>query len=417
MAGPAVGRAALQVGESLRGSDARIDPIALAAVAHSTAATRRPAQAEMAQVLHTWADAGAVGLIEAPTGTGKSYAILAAALDWLAGGNDRTAIVATFTKQLQAQLAHDVAVLDSAVPGLLQASDVVKGAANRLSLRALLVTLADATALDGRRGRPGGRNRFCEQLPFRELLAYLLLRLLRADVITQQWEAHSVDPVDMPAFFGDYCGPVLPVWLDSLSQAANGEFDAKITQPIAAHTDLVAEALAGHRLILANHALLLAHLDDLGALPGDTLLVVDEAHMLEDAATSALATSLDYRAMEDLAEELAAWVSEQRASGERAAVADRVRDLSLLLDAEQLPKVASRAFDERSAGAGASVGGRSVTLASAYTGTPGITQVRTLSGLLTRLSGQCSAIVATLSAYQDAHARRWTSSLPSGCGA
>ena len=82
--------------------------------------------------------------------------------------------------------------------------------------------------------------------------------------------------------------------------------------PIAAYTDVVTEALANHRLILANHAMLLAHLDELGDLGDDTLLVLDEAHQLEDAATSALTTALDYSAVEDLFAELNGWLDENR---------------------------------------------------------------------------------------------------------
>ena len=66
---------------------------------------------------------------------------------------ERTAIITTFTKQLQQQLAHDVARLDSVVPGLLEASDVVKGQSNRLSLRALTVMLADSTTQLAAHGR------------------------------------------------------------------------------------------------------------------------------------------------------------------------------------------------------------------------------------------------------------------------
>ena len=147
-AGMLAGRGPVPVGESLRGADGRVDPVALAAAAHGGAANRRPAQEEMATVMHGWVDDEHGGLVEAPTGTGKSLAVLAVALDWLAADPNRTAIVSTYTKQLQAQLAHDVAALQTAVPGLLDAADLVKGAANRLSLRALLVALADATALD-----------------------------------------------------------------------------------------------------------------------------------------------------------------------------------------------------------------------------------------------------------------------------
>src|SRR5262249_19182794 len=150
-AGP-VGRGLLNVEADLRGRDGRVDPGALARVVYGAAA-RRAAQDEMTTALHRWADDGRPGLIEAPTGTGKSLAVLAAALDWLAGDPRRTAIVTTFTKQLQTQLARDVATLDAAVPGLLTATDVVKGARTRLSLRALLVTLSDATAIGARAAR------------------------------------------------------------------------------------------------------------------------------------------------------------------------------------------------------------------------------------------------------------------------
>ncbi len=397
--GAAVGRGPLAVGDAQR-TAGRVDPVLLAQVAHGGAATRRPAQEEMTTALHRWADDGIAGLIEAPTGTGKSLAVLAAALDWLAGDPRRTAIVTTFTKQLQSQLADDVAALDAVVPGLLDASNVVKGASNRLSLRALVAALADATALDtGRSARPGSRNRFLRQLGFRELTVYLLLQLRAATDRVAGWAAHSVDPVDVPAFFSGYVGPVLPLWLDSLSQGANGEFDAAAARPLAAHTDLVSEALAGHRLILANHALLLAHADDLAGLGEDTLLIADEAHQLEDAATAAMTTTLDYRAVEDLYGELESWVADHQA----ADVARTVRNLGSLLDHEQLPKVAGLAFDARSAGPGVLVGSRSVTLASPYAGTSGVPQVRSLAGLITRLGGQCRAIVGALSAFLTAN--------------
>jgi ATP-dependent DNA helicase RecQ len=400
----APGRGSLTVDAKLRGADSRVDPVRLASLSHGAAATRRPAQEQMTTALHGWADAGLPALVEAPTGTGKSYAILATALDWLAGAPQRTAIVATFTKQLQAQLADDVARLDERVPGLLDASDVVKGQGNRLSLRALTAVLADATTFETRRpGRPGARNRFLASSAFRELVVYLMLRLIASTDVIRSWAAHSVDPVDVPAFFGGYAGPALPVWLESLSQGSNGEYPANAGTPIAAYTDAVRETLASHRLLLANHALLLAHLDDLGTLGPDTLLIIDEAHQLEDAATSALTTTVDYRTVEDLSSELSAWTDTARRSSERDLVIEAVGNLGLLLDHEQLPRVAGQAFDARGTGAGVVVGSRTVTLASAYAGAAGVGQVRTLTGLLVRLAGQCEALVGTLAAYLDVH--------------
>ncbi|MGH3277560.1 MAG: hypothetical protein ACRDNW_00270 [Trebonia sp.] len=205
---PAAGRLELRVSAGLRGADEGVDAGALARVTNANA-TRRAAQEQMTTALRTWADEGQGGLIEAPTGTGKSLAVLAAALDWLAGGSGRTAVISTYTKQLQTQLARDVADLDAAVPGLLRATDVVKGAGNRLSIRALLTAFADATAISTR----SARGRFISRLVFRELLVYLLLRLLAAASRTDDWIAHSVDTVDVPPFFSDYVGPVLPACL------------------------------------------------------------------------------------------------------------------------------------------------------------------------------------------------------------
>jgi RecQ family ATP-dependent DNA helicase len=212
-----------------------------------------------------------------------------------------------------------------------------------------------------------------------------------------------VDTVDVPAFFTSYSGGALSVWLDSLSQLANGEYSARSPALVAAHTDDVAEALASHRLVLANHALLMAHNDALADLGPDTLLVVDEAHQLEDAATGALTADLDYRAVEDLLGDLRAWVGEHRSVPEAAAVDNAVGHLALLLEHENLPRTASQAFDARSSGVGTLIGSRTVTLASPYAGIAGVPQVRALSILLTRLSGVCTSVVGSLGAYAAVH--------------
>ena len=395
---PASGRAALNIAAGLRGADGRVDAGALARAAYGSA-TRRAAQDQMTTALQEWADRGRSGLVEAPTGTGKSLAMLAAALDWLAASPGRTAIISTYTKQLQAQLANDVAGLNPAVPRLLATTDVVKGASSRLSLRALVGALADATATGAR----GTRNRFVGRLAFREVLIYLLLRLLAATGRVDGWSAHSVDVVDVPPFFSDYVGASLPVALESLSQASNGDYEATTATPLASHTDLVSEALGGHRLILSNHAMLLAHLDELGALGDDTLLLIDEAHQLEDAATSALTKELDYAAVEDLFADLWGWLNDHRDQAGWAEVAAAVQNLGNLLDHEQLPKVAGLAFDARLAGVGVVVGSRSVTLASPFTGSAGIPQVRVLSALLTRLAGVSRAATGALGAFLQAN--------------
>ena len=122
---------------------------------------------------------------------------------------------------------------------MLRVSDLVKGAANRLSLRALVAALTEPAA-----HLPQCPARQRQPVPvapkFRELLAYLALRLLAANDVETGWAAHSTIPVDLRTMFsGTYIGKVVSLWLGSLSQGSNGEYDARAPQALAAHTDLV----------------------------------------------------------------------------------------------------------------------------------------------------------------------------------
>ncbi|MEV6677960.1 DEAD/DEAH box helicase [Streptomyces erythrochromogenes] len=397
----APGRLPLVVPERLR-PNGRVDAGELAKVVHGAAARPRMAQQQMTAGLHSWADAGVSALVEAPTGTGKSFAVLAAAMDWLGGAPDRSVVIATFTKQLQSQLARDVDTLSRAMPGLLEAADLVKGKANRLSLRALAAALSDAIGSDSRTDKRG-RSRFVEQPKFRELAVFLVLRLIRSPAVPEAWTARSVDPVDVPAFLDPYCGPLLSLWLQSLSQAG-GDYVATANTPLAVHTNTVREAIASHRLVLANHAVLLAHLEELRALPGETMLIVDEAHLLEDAATAALTVSLDYGAVEELAGACQTWLKDALSGPARHRVADAAAELETLLDHESLPQAASRAFDALGGQDSSVVGCRSVTLASPYGGGMGLPQVRTLRLLVHRLSSVCGRLERALAGFAQAHA-------------
>ncbi|WP_329562737.1 DEAD/DEAH box helicase [Kitasatospora sp. NBC_01266] len=393
------GRANVHVPDRLRNHDGVVDPGLLAASVHLTKAEQRPAQQHMGDTLHAWTRAGTSGLLEAPTGTGKSYAVLAAALEWLAGAPDRTAVVATFTKQLQSQMARDLKDLDRAFPGVLTVADLVKGQANRLSLAALTSALVEATrAAPGAASsrRPVGHPRF------RELTAYLLLRLRACTHAPLSWTARSVDPVDLPAFFASYAGHALPLWLASLSQR-DGDFRPGADTPLAPHADTVREAIAGHRLVLANHALVLSHLDDLRSLGPQILLVIDEAHELENAATSALTAAVDHREVEMLLAEAAAWVNEARAGSARDRAAAALNGLETLLAHERLPHLAAQAFDARAKGVGARIGTRTATLASPFSGTSGTQEARRFDRLLVQHGHAIGQVAATISQYVAEH--------------
>ncbi|MFJ7074182.1 DEAD/DEAH box helicase [Streptomyces sp. NPDC098781] len=400
-AGRAPGKGSVDVPDVLRGADGRVEPTALARVVHGSRVEPRPAQQEMTATLHDWTDRGVGGLLEAPTGTGKSYAVLAAALDWLAGGDSRTAVIATYTKQLQSQMAKDIQDLERALPGILGVADLVKGKSNRLSLAALTKTLAEAT----RRRRSAGtaHARFSQRSRFRELAVFLALRLLAAKEPPQSWTARSVDPVDLPAFFTDYIGRGLPLWLESLSQR-DGDYGPAAGNPLTVHTDTVRESIDSHRLILANHALVLSHLDDLRAVGPEVLLVIDEAHELENAATSALTVTADYQDLEALLPEYQAWIADAPPGTAKEQAAAAIADLERLLDDERLPRLAAQAFDAQAKGVGVRIGSRATTLASPYAGTSGTRHTRRLLLVLESIAKALVSCRITLERYVVQHA-------------
>ena len=126
------------------------------------------------------------------------------ALEWLAADPRNRVVLSTYTRALQRQLAEDIAAMDEkgAVPGLTAITSLVKGSANRLSLAGLVRVMADITAAPaaGRRRR----GDFVGDPAFAELVVYLALRLLGQGNAVEEWEAHSVDPVDVEPFFDAY---------------------------------------------------------------------------------------------------------------------------------------------------------------------------------------------------------------------
>ncbi|MEV0901462.1 DEAD/DEAH box helicase [Actinoplanes sp. NPDC049802] len=396
--------ATVQVPLSIRDDAGGVDPHALAEAAAHGAVERRPAQQDMARLLTRQLAAGRDVLCEAPTGTGKSFAVLAAALHWLDGDPRRRAVIATYTKALQSQLAGDIDRLADVVPGLLAATDLVKGATNRLSLRSLVTALTDAAqAATSRRPSRRGSTRagFSEHPGFREVLIYLVRRLVTATTAPQSWLARSTDPVDMPIFLGEYVqgmwGPLLGVWLRGVSQDAD-DYPLGSATPLTEMTDSVGEALAGHRLVIANHALLMSRAD---VFTDDTLLVVDEAHALEQAATGAASAEIEYRLVENMAADLRRWANEN--SGPPG-LTTLVRELEEQLDTEVLPKAAQAVFDR----AGGAPGARSATLASPFGGLGGDAPARQMLTRLDALARLASAIHSRLAGYLNTQeARGW----------
>ena len=357
---------AIDIPDALRDSDGRVSLEALIATVKLDAAEPRAAQSVMVARLRDWLKAGQSALVEAPTGTGKSYALLVAALDWLDADPQNKVVISTYTKQLQSQLAADIEALTAAMPDLAQASNMVKGSANRLSLRALVLALAELTERDGRRHRRR-RQDFAADQRYRDLIIYLVLRFIADGKPTEEWEARSVDRVDVPPFFDEYCPRRLSLYLANLSQAESNDYNLERGE-IGRHTQYVREALSSHRLIVANHALLLAHLDDFEETSEHTLLFVDEAHELEAAATEALSHELDFGSLSELAVQVAEWTQEQGAMPAATQLAEAAMNLDRYLDDGRLARATMTAFDTAERDPLGRVILRTVTLASPLQG-------------------------------------------------
>lgn len=344
---PIVEPVAISIPPDIRGAGGEVDIdklVAVAAAFRGVQPEERPPQRVMVEQIRAWLTGGRPALVEAPTGTGKSYAILAAALDWLAADRESKVVISTFTKQLQSQLAEDIQLLtDSVMPELAQAADMVKGAANRLSLRALVLALADLTELDPRRHRRG-RQDFTDDQRYRDLIIYLALRFIAEGKPAEEWEARSVDRVDVPAFFDDYCPRRLTLYLASLAQSENEDYPAS-RGGIGRYTQTVREALESRRLVVANHALLLAHLDDFEELGERTLLFVDEAHELENAATTALSPEFDSALLAEIVKSARDWIVDQAETDPIRHLSEAVTSLDLYLEDERLATAALKAFD------------------------------------------------------------------------
>jgi RecQ family ATP-dependent DNA helicase len=393
------------VPNSVVGDDGRVDPHLLAEAIRGELA-RRPAQGQMAELLSRWIEAGHGGMVEAPTGTGKSLVLLAAALEWVRAEPERRAVIATHTKQLQGQLAADIERL--AGPGglhvLEDTSDLVKGAVNRLSLRALTLAIADSTDPALRRG---GTSDPAE----RELLTYLALRLVTATTISQRWLAHSVDVVDVPMIFGTTTRRMLSAILHSLSQSDAGEFRPDADLPASLHTDRVHEALAASRIVVANHALLMAHRESLAGLGPGLAVFVDEAHELEAAATEALSSVFDYQALERIPGEIDRFAAAAGVHPLIERAQDAAGQLRRFLASEVLPGAALRTLDLL-VEPGTALGRRTATLASPYSGRRGAAPVDGMRHGLARAGRYLTFVAAMLARWAAApeglaQADRW----------
>ena len=107
-------------------------------------------------------------------------------------------------------------------------------------------------------------------------------------------------------------------------------------------TTTVGEALQRRRLIVANHALLLAHRDLFHGAADDVLLIVDEAHELENAATQALGSQIDTASLLRIGGDVGSWASDQ--PDDRSFLTQAARDLDAFLDDRGFQTAAMHVF-------------------------------------------------------------------------
>jgi ATP-dependent DNA helicase DinG len=213
----------------------------------------RPAQLEMAQAVHRAIEDGETLLAEAGTGTGKTLAYLVPAI--LSG---RKAVVATGTKTLQDQLFFkDIPLLAKILPRRFSAS-LMKGRGNYLCRRSLRRLLEE-------RHRRGERD---------------LLRRI------QTWSATSPRGERAELTFLPEPDPLwdeIAAWADTCLGTNCEDYESCFL------TRMRQEAAAAD-VVIVNHHLLLADavLRESGVfqvIPSFDVLILDEAHLLEDVAT------------------------------------------------------------------------------------------------------------------------------------
>ena len=198
---------------------------------------------------------------EAPTGSGKSLAYLAAVV-----ASGRVTVVATATLALQDQLwGHDLPVVREH-GGVPFDAAVLKGRGQYLCLARLRAAAGGDALFDERPGPD-----FAAQLQVLERYA----------ARSETGDAAGLDGVTPAAWRAVSCGP--SECPGAARCPAGGDCFAERARAVAEGADI----------LVVNHALYLAHVAaGGGVLPHHDLVVFDEAHALPDVATRALGSEV-----------------------------------------------------------------------------------------------------------------------------
>jgi ATP-dependent DNA helicase DinG len=236
----------------------------------------RPTQRDMARAVTRVYNDGGIALAEAGTGTGKSIAYLVPAIEWAVRNRERT-VVSTNTINLQEQLVHkDLPFLRAAL-GVSFRYALVKGRNNYVSIRR--ARLAAATG-----------DMLLEDAQRRELAAIL------------EWIDTTPDGSLQDLAFT----PAPEVW-DEVASESDVCLRARCPHFEQCFFQRARREANAAEILVVNHHLLFSDLavrrqqDNYGAtavLPPYRRIVLDEAHNLEEAATSHLGVSVTRRGLQ-----------------------------------------------------------------------------------------------------------------------
>jgi ATP-dependent DNA helicase DinG len=237
----------------------------------------RGAQVQMATAIAEAFDQERHIFIEADTGTGKTLAYLVPAALW-AAQTQRPVVIATSTLNLQDQLIQqDIPTLSKALGVHIRAA-VMKGRAHYLCpVRFQAVRQNPPSTLDE-------------------------LRVL-AKLLVWMHEDRSGERSNL-----SIRGPVEQAIWERLSAAADHCTSARCQEATNGTCPFfrARQAAESAEIVITNHALLIADaLNENASLPQYEMLIIDEAHNLEDALTNALEQELDDQGLQRWISELA----------------------------------------------------------------------------------------------------------------
>lgn len=236
----------------------------------------RPQQLQMMEAVATAFNDQQVLTVEAGTGTGKSLAYLLPAITWSLRNHERV-VVSTHTINLQEQLVAKDLPLLATQAGFDCTAVLVKGRGNYLCQRKAAQVGAQGSML----------VEDAEQRELQEILA---------------WAKRTTD-----GSLGDLPVPPRPeVWEQVVSEHDNC-LRARCPYYSSCFFYTARRAAAKADVIVVNHHLLMADLSlraETGSyaqnaiLPPANRVIIDEAHHLEDVATSYFGSRLSYRTIE-----------------------------------------------------------------------------------------------------------------------